>query len=467
MAKRETRIARLRGALGDNWRLATLCVLLGAAFLLGGGSRGDILSLIILRPLAVVCLGLGLFGMTRHDWRAFRVPLAIMGAIVALILLHLIPLPPVIWSNLPGREIVVRASELAGLEGVWRPISMVPYRGWNAFYAMLVPAAAMVLAVQVPPQRQKIVLYVVLAAMVLAAFLGIAQAGSGYNPATYPYRLSNFGSPVGLFSNRNHFSALMCIAIPALALIATRAPASNRMLVHALCAGGVMLAVFMILATGSRAGLVLSGVGFLTAWLIWSARPARVKRRQVGRTWIVPAVAVGFFVVVAACLAVIFDRAEALDRISTSSVAEENRVQTWQVTAESLPDYMPVGSGIGSFKELFQIHEPASMLGFAYWNHAHNDWLEWLLEGGVPALLLMLFAVWAFARSALYLWRHRGSDSSGVRLGMFGGAAILILGLWSFVDYPLRVPSMACLAAIAAVWMTAPRVSKPSFARNG
>jgi len=465
MARRKSRKANFGADFRENWQLYTLCGLILATFLMGGASRGDVVSLIFLRPLATICLGLGLYGLTLQQARAYRLPLGVMGAIIGLILIHLIPLPPFIWTNLPGREIAVEAGELAGLVDVWRPIAMVPFRGWNAFYSMLVPAAVMVLSIQVPPEKHRVVLYTILVGALLAVLLGIAQAGSGFNPSFYLYRVSSQGSPNGLFANRNHFAALLCIAIPALALIASRAREPRKTLVVALCSGGVLLALLMIFATGSRTGLALSVLGLLLGWIVWQARPDQIKRRKVGPTWIVPAVAGVFSLLVVGCLAVIFGRAQALDRFTEGSVAEEGRLRAWEITAGSLSDYLPVGSGIGSFVEIFKIHEPSDMLSFAYWNHAHNDWLEWLLEGGIPMAILILFVLWAFIRGAAYLWQQRHTGSYGVQLGLFGASAILILGLWSFVDYPLRVPSLASLAAIAAVWMVTPRVLGASSKR--
>ena len=465
MARRKSRTARLSADFRENWQVYTLCGLLLATFLMGGASRGDVVSLIILRPLATICLGLGLYGLTLQQARSFRLPLGIMAAIIGLILIHLIPLPPFIWTNLPGREIAVEAGDLAGLDGVWRPIAMVPFRGWNAFYAMLVPAAAMVLAAQVKPGQHRVVLYTILVGVLLAVLLGILQAGSGFSQSFYLYRVSSDGTPNGLFANRNHFAALLCIAIPALLLVASRAGEARKTLIVALCAGGVLMTLLMILATGSRTGLALSVLGLGAGWVIWQARPDRVKRRKVGRTWLVPTVAGVFSLLVVGFLAVIFGRAEGLDRIANSSVAEEERTRAWEITAGALPDYLPFGSGIGSFVEIFKIHEPSDMLTFAYWNHAHNDWLEWLLEGGVPVAILIVFVLWAWARGVLYLWRQRHSGRYGIQLGLLGASAILILGLWSFVDYPLRVPSLATLAAIAAIWMTAPRVFEASSTR--
>ena len=457
MAKRLSRTAAIRSDLSGNWQLYLLLFLLTATFAMGGGSRGDITSLVLLRPIAAICFGLGLLGLKVEQIRHYRVPFGFLAAITGAILLHLIPLPPSIWGNLPGREIALEATRLAGLESVWRPVSLVPYRGWNALYAMLVPAAAMVLAAQVPHDKQRRVLQFVLFAALVAVLLGIAQASSGFNPALYLYDVTNLGSPVGLFANRNHFSAFLCIAIPALSIIASQADHSRRSFVIGLCAGGAFILLLMILASGSRGGLVFSLLGLAFAWALWSVRASTTKRRKVGRTWLAPAIAVAFCVVVAVFLAVIFARAEALERVSANTASEDLRFETWAVVARNLFQYWPVGSGFGSFVEVFQIHEPASMLNVGYWNHAHNDSLEWLLEGGVPIAAVLGVAVVAYTRQTAYLWRNRRMIRSGIQLSLFGAFVILILGLWSLLDYPLRVPSLSSLAAIGAVWMFAPR----------
>lgn len=456
MAKQGSGFARMRAMLRAEWPFATLCMLLVAVFLMGGGARADILSLVILRPLAVVCLAIGLFGLTREHWRQHRMPLGIMAAILALIAIHLVPLPPMVWQNLPGRGIAVEAGELVGLEGLWRPLTLVPYRAWNSFYAMLVPAAVMVLAVQIAPERHRNVFLLLVAIAALAVLIGIAQAATSFHPSLYLYRVANFDRPTGLFANRNHFAALLCIFVPMLMLLASRASGSRKLLTWALCIGAALAAFLLIFAVGSRTGLGLSAVGLLVAWAIWRGRPGSKVRRRVKTSRIVPIAALAGIIVAVVLLAVIFDQAEALDRLASTDAAEENRFAVWRVVAAHLGTYMPVGSGIGSFVEIFKIHEPAELLGFNYWNHVHNDWLEWVLEGGIPAALLAVAAVflWGFRVRNLAGKLHAGRFA--IQLGVLGAGIILILGLWSLVDYPLRVPSLACLAALAAVWMTLP-----------
>ena len=54
----------------------------------------------------------------------------------------------------------------------------------------------------------------------------------------------------------------------------------------------------------------------------------------------------------------------------------------------------PGGFGLGTFETVYP-HFALFDIGLIV-NHAHNDWLEWAAEGGVPlALALLSLAVWA------------------------------------------------------------------------
>ena len=438
----------------------TLLVLLVSVFLMGGGSRDDITSLIVLRPIAVICLGIGLYTLTKKQWREFKLPLGFMAAIIGLIALHLIPLPPALWQAIPGRELAIAAGEAAGGLQPWRELSLVPYRGWNALYAMLVPAAAMVLAVQINREDHRKLIYVLIAAAVASALWGMVQAIGGFNRALYLYDVTNSNSPTGFFANRNHMAAMQVCVLPLLVLLASRAKGPSKRLVQTACAAIAVLAVMISAATGSRAGMALALVALAASWIIWTARPAppevRRNRRDKRQPW-VPYAFGAFGVAMLAGFAILLTQSQSFTRISSSGNVEEFRFVVWETMVEFLPQYMPLGSGVGSFVEVFQVHEPSSMLGTSYWNHAHNDWLEWALEGGVPALILMGLAIIAFIRAALGLIGRRSSGRLEVQLWLAGAVMLFVLGLWSGVDYPLRVPALACVAALASVWMVFPR----------
>ena len=442
---------------------AAASALLIAALLLGGSSKDYVPGLLVLRPLAVITLAIGLYSLRASDWARFKAPLGFMAAMSGLIAMHLVPLPPAVWMALPGRELAIAAGEAAGIEQPWRPIALVPYRGWNALFASLVPTAIAVCAVQLDRDQHRALIFMILGGALISAIWGAVQSVSGFAPSTFFYGPPRVEAPNGFFANRNHMAAALVASLPLLALAASRAKPPSR--VFAII-GGAALGAFclmMALTTGSRAGLVFALIALAASALIWRARPvrsaARIKTRQ-RQPW-APYALAAFGVVTLAVFAVLLTQTTGFERLLSagSGEVEEHRLTVWRTIVEFAPTYGPLGSGIGSFVEVFKVHEPSAMLGQSYWNHAHNDWLEWALEGGVPAALLMGLAVagWAVRAFALVRNSHRGRID--IQLGLTGAMILLILGGWSVVDYPLRTPALASLAALCAVWMAMPQLS--------
>jgi hypothetical protein len=93
--------AARRNSTGIFWALG---LLLAALFLLGGGARGDVQSLMILRPIVVLFLAFGLGSLRLSDVRNNRF-LCLMGlAIAALPALQLVPLPPSVRPHNSARS---------------------------------------------------------------------------------------------------------------------------------------------------------------------------------------------------------------------------------------------------------------------------------------------------------------------------------------------------------------------------
>lgn len=450
-----------------------LLLLLVAAWLLGGSARDDVPSLLVLRPLAVLCLAIGLAGLTRDQMRSFRWPLTVMAALLVLILIQLIPLPPAIWNSLPGRGLAHEVATAAGVPQPWRPFAMVPWRGWNAFYAMLVPAAALVLAVRCSPEQRKLLVFVVLGLGLASAVIGVVQVVSGGLSQLYFYRISNVGSPAGVFANRNHHAAFLACLFPLLAYGASLRgrgeglqrrgmPTATILRTWAAVCAGIFF-FFLVLTTGARAGLGLAIVAMALTAVIYQPRGGGgLDRKRL--IWIAGAViAVSLLLLVA----VFFSRGEAVERILNIETSDQRRFETWAPILSMAGEYFPFGSGVGSFVDIYKIYEPQQLLSPNYFNHAHNDWLEWLLEGGVGAILLFTVLIVSWVWGTVRLVRRRG-EGEQARLALAGAAIILLLGLASAVDYPTRVPLIGCVLALAAVWMSSERVEmQPRAARGG
>ncbi len=297
-----------------------------------------------------------------------------------------------------------------------------------------------------------------------SALWAAVQAISGYSPSTFLYGAPRVEVPNGLFANRNHLAALLVTSLPVVALIALSHKGARTPHVVVTCAGLAGFVIMMALTTGSRAGMALCAASMIASILIWRARPRRSagKTRTHRKNAMGAHALAGFGAAFLAGIAFLLTQTTGYERLvrAGSGEVEEFRFTVWLTVADFAPAYMPLGSGIGSFVEVFKIHEPDEMLAQSYWNHAHNDWLEWAMEGGVPALCLMMAAVVAWAMRSIDLVRNSHRGRIEIQLGLAGAIILLVLGAWSLVDYPLRTPALASLSALCAVWMGLPDLGR-------
>ena len=438
-----------------------LCLLLAAAFLLGGGARGDIQSLMVLRPLAVMALGFGLGGLCLAHIRDYRFLCLMALGLAVLPALQLIPLPPSWWSRLPGRSLVVEIGQVAGLVELWRPMSLVPEATLNALYATSVPLAVLVLGIQLDAARRARLLAVVLAMGGISAALSLLQILGDPSGPLFFYRITNPGTPVGLFANHNHQAFLLAFMLPMIA-VAVAGKAGPIRLVGLAAA---LLLLPIILITGSRAGLVVALAAIAAIPLILprerrqdtlprGAAQARTRMPQARRriVW----ATVGSVALVLVGLSVWFGRGLALERLFGDEIQLDSRVRIAPIVIASILAYLPWGTGMGSFERVYQIHEPDGLLGPEYMNHAHNDWLELALTGGLPAILLAAAATCGFVLRARHLFAGKFAGSPALTQARLGLAIVLLAALASLTDYPLRVPSLAALFVVASLWAGCP-----------
>jgi O-antigen ligase len=114
--------------------------------------------------------------------------------------------------------------------------------------------------------------------------------------------------------------------------------------------------------------------------------------------------------------------------------------------------HFPFGSGAGTFERAFQAAEPAEYINPSYWNHAHNDWWQIVIETGVPGVLasLVFLAWWLWKAIFLAKSRKVSSETTLLRLAIVVGGILL---LHSAGDYPLRTPALAAIFGIMCGWM--------------
>lgn len=437
------------------WALVALLALL---WLAGGASRADALGQVVVRASAWLALLMMVLAAPRPNLSAIGPAAAFLVAILALPLLQLVPLPPGIWATLPGRQPVEALSSVDAFAAAsaWRPWTMVPGATWNAAGSLVVPAAILILVAGLTPDHRRWLPTLLLGLVTLSAFMGLLQFSGA--------KLNNMfindtpGDVSGNFANRNHFAlflAMGCVLAPAWAFLDGRRPQWRGPVAVAL----VLLFVMTILATGSRAGIML-GVLALAMGLLLVQHALRRELRRYPR-WVMPVLLTAIVATIAGgvVLSIVADRATAIDRAFAIEGSTDMRARALPVLWSMIRAYFPAGGGFGGFDPLFRIHETPDLLKPTYFNHAHNDFLEIVLDGGIAGLALLIVAAGWWAVASIGLWR-RGGD--GIE-GRLGSAMLLLAFVASAFDYPVRTPMMMATVAIAAAWLAmASRASRTS-----
>ncbi|WP_432770834.1 O-antigen ligase family protein [Sphingopyxis sp.] len=439
---------------------------MGFVFLLGGGSRSDIASLPVLRAVALLVAVWAALSLAATDWRRIRVPLVLLAALTLWMAVQLVPLPPAMWQGLPARDGIAAIDDLLGQADLWRAISLTPTLTWNALLGMTVPFAALFLAARIAPDDYPRLMLAIVAIAGFSVLLGVIQVLMGHGSLAYLYRITNSGTMVGLFANRNHHAVFIACAVLCAGMLLRdelmRKRRRNPVRV-ALAAAIALLTAFTALI-GSRAGLVAGAGAFALSYaMIIAAWHTRTERSDGGRRatptlWqrlLVYSPPV-LMLAVMATMILLSDRETAVNRLADQAFVDDLRIQAWPTVQLMMEKFWLLGSGFGSFPATYEIFEPDALLQTSYFNHAHNDWAELVITGGLPFALIALAALAWMGRAILARGlRNLVKGFRGdIRLPVI--AALAILALASAVDYPLRVPSLQLLAITLTILLCCP-----------
>lgn len=415
-------------------------VLLALSFVFGGASRDHALRLAVVELAALPLLVLGAKRLIDTGlWRDHGLALGLLAAVVAIPLIQLIPLPPAVWTNLPGRDEMVLALELAGLEPGWAPLSLAPDQTWRSALALAPPAALFIAMLSLDHAWRERLVRICIAGAVIGILLGAAQLASG-GERLYPWSTTSAGSVNGFFANRNHLASYLLITVPfALTLGAATLRRRNRrtsaLWFAALFAGLVVVA---LAAIRSRAGITLLApvllVSLLAAWIA-------AGRGRPGPGLLVFVGSIGAALTAVAVLAL----PPILERFDTQD-AGESRFDRWPLVAATAQTYLPLGSGVGSFDPVYRSVEPLQELDSTFFNQAHNEYLEtWLETGWLGIGVVIAFLVW-FSRRSWSAWKASASRERDMQRAASIGIGLLLLH--SAGDYPLRTTTLAVMFAL-------------------
>ena len=231
---------------------------------------------------------------------------------------------------------------------------------------------------------------------------------------------SGYEDAMGPFVYRNNYAAFIELLLPLAILEALRD--RRRAIPHSIMAG-VMYA--SVVASASRAGALLATIEVLVvlALALWKRL---VSRRRLGVAMLAILASAAIFTGVVGWR-VLLDRFKQPDPF----VHRREMLQSALAMARERPS---MGFGLGSFQEAYPAYATFD-IGLVV-NHAHNDWAEWLAEGGVPFLLMLgSVALWSAAPAFRSIW----------------GLGLISVFLHALVDYPMqRLGLAACVFVLLA-----------------
>jgi O-antigen ligase len=424
------------------WVQGLLLLLLLLAPIIRGGNR----------PLALLCLEiLGLLllvGVLLKPAGLSRVSKWSLGFILALCLIplvYLIPIPFSIWQHLPGHQSYAEAMRLLFDQDVMH-LNLVPSMSsslsWYSWLA-LIPSVAVFLAIAAG--SREICWHVTLVFIFFAFFqalLGLAQYVQGQSSFLRFYWEFG-GKAIGTFANRDHLAGFLEMALPlsiALALSALRR-FETEVSMHDYRQSAVTLqantlfytfvAIFILLGlifTQSRTGVFLGVVIVLVMMLIFMLRESRKSTYGL----------IGSVFLVAIAFAIAIGLVPVVDRF-TADPMQDARWKIYRATWEAIQAFFPVGSGVGTFAEVFKPFHTADLSGM-FINHAHNDYLEWLTEGGLwAAVLIVWFFIYYGIRWVKLIKLPRWQRYEYIQVA--AGIGILAMSIHSLVDFNLHIPA--------------------------
>jgi O-antigen ligase len=434
-------------------RLAWILIFVGLIIL--GGGNGSIAWLTLVVELASVgIIAVAFAGKRTHLPSCCKVEDWLVIALPALALLQTIPLPPLLWTHLHGRDLARDIDVAVFGAALWRPVSLNPPATLRSALAML-PMLAAYAAVRTAGQKRfDAIIDGICIAGVLGAIIAFMQLLFPGASELHFYPLGDYEAPIGFFTNHNHQGTfLLCVF--ALGALHKGAPAGFRKQYRqqAIVVVALVAVIASVLATGSRTASALMPLAIALALSCYFARPWPTGH-FASRKVLIIAGSIALLAIV--FLAIVLGGEALLRSLHRGPVRLDQRWDFWPDVLQIVPKYLPFGSGIGTFAQIFAVNEPLGSVSPHYLNHAHNELMEIAMEAGLPGLWICAMFVIRFAQQAWSLWWRSGHGERATHYGRVATIPILLILLHSLDDYPAHTFALSALLGVSWAIMAAP-----------
>jgi putative inorganic carbon (HCO3(-)) transporter len=386
----------------------------------------------------------------RRSWPAWIA----IGAWVALQALQVIPLPAA-WVGFlsPASARLHALATAAGGDSGWITLSIDPQASRVSLIKTLAYVAIFFLALVLANKRSRVarlaelLVYAALAHSIYAVMMHLAGVQSEY----FGILIRHADSASGTFVNRNHFAGYleMSLAIGIGLLIAGLSDRSVdtwrkfvRLTLEWILSPKMILRltlcvlVIALTTTHSRMG----NAAFFSSLLVAGAIGIALSRYATRNTVLLLASLIAIDLFVVGSWFGVEKVAKRIQETTTQDVESREEPPTYAL--DLIRDYPVFGAGPGSFYLAFPPYRKETIT--AFFDHAHNDYVEFAAESGVLGLAILAAIVIPSLGAAIRAqWQRRDPLMRGMSFASIMGVTSILIHSW--VDFNLHIPANAAL----------------------
>jgi tetratricopeptide (TPR) repeat protein/O-antigen ligase len=377
--------------------------------------------------IALALLNLAAIGLLPNSLRLSKVGRWFLFAAFLLFLVQFLPLAP----------LVPYTTALRGAHGTggYAPATadlFLTLRSLVQFLVYVLSALLVLRLVQAGLGTDRI-LKGICGVLVLQALYAMTAYFGGFHEIPFFGERPYSDSASGTLVNRNSFAGMMgmgCVAAAALAL-SRRGRFLEKGVVWA--AVGLLFVICIVLSK-SRGGAISTAAGFGIFFLLLSARRKNYLK-------ILGVVVLGMGTAILANVGPLVDRFREIDPREISSDARWVYAKT---TLEAAAHQPVLGFGVGTHPRAYHPFQPPTVTGQL--QHAHNEYVNAIFEGGPFWLLILLAGLGAWyvrVRSTLRKVSGPGRVQTAAAIGAVG-----VVVVHSFIDFDLRITSIGMLFSV-------------------
>ncbi len=400
---------------------------------------------------ALLYFGGGWLSRTQHLQVPGLYPLFLLLLFIAF---QVLPLPPQLVKMLSPAAFATYfpVAELS-VKGQWLPLSLNQKATLQEFLRISAYALLYILTIQLlnTPENLKRTVNLIIVLAVGVAFSAIIQDVSSPDKIFWFREVPANAHPFGPWINPNQFAGYIEIISPlALGVFLFykppiplesswrekivsffSQPQANLYFFYGFASILLVLSVFVSLCRGGIIAITLSGMIFV---LLYSH-----KKLQRGKMTM-------FFVGCCAFLAISWFGwdiviAEFNHGFDSSGNIRDARLPLWRDTLLICKDYLYFGSGFGTFQDIYPRY--STLTDNLIYDHAHNDYLELLSDGGLIGFSLAAWFVVTVLQHGWKMVRAR-RDQYAILVGIGAIAGIMAILIHSMTDFNMHNGAVGC-----------------------